>query len=350
MSLVAKWIRRQEEQRAFVHAPFKQDHAFSWGLEHLGLPSTSGDPRCAIADYTENALADSIQYFVPAPLPRDAYRLDGRDLSFPSTISTFDPVNNTAHCRYFPCPGSRNVVLAIPQWNNAGSSYDHLCRFLNHLGHSAIWMSLPFHDRRGGTSRAGGDDGHQLRSTLMVSADIGLTLRSMQQAVQDAISTVTWLQYQGYERIGLLGASIGSCTAFLAAAHDSRIMGLLANLMSSYFGEVVWAGISTRHVQRSVAPHVDLKSLRSLWLLNSPIAFVPALVRNNPELVQRYVSGRYDSTFPFFLTEKMMEALQDHGVRFEHRVLSCGHYTLGAYWFRYIDASYIWSFFRKLFR
>lgn len=349
MLFFERWIRRQEEERALVHAPFKLDHDFSWGLEHLGLAPATGNPRQALADYTQQAIADSTNYFVPPPLPADAYRLDGNDLSFPSSVSTFDAINNTARCRYFARVGSRNVVLAIPQWNNAGSSYDGLCRFLNSLGHSAIWMSLPFHDRRGEIPGTEGND-HQRRSTLMVSADLGLTLRAMQQAVQDAISTVTWLQRRGYRRIALLGASIGSCAAFLTAAHDSRVAGLLANLMSSHFGEVVWTGISTRHVQRSVAPHLDLNALRSAWMLNSPIAFVPALVRNNPRLVQRYVSGRYDSTFPFYLTERMMAALVDHGVRFDHRVLACGHYTLGAYWFRYVDAFLIWSFFRELFR
>ena len=32
-----------------------------------------------------------------------------------------------------------------------------------------------------------------------------------------------WLQSQGYEQFGILGTSLGSCYAFLAAAHDERL-------------------------------------------------------------------------------------------------------------------------------
>ena len=40
------------------------------------------------------------------------------------------------------------------------------------------------------------------------------TLQSMRQAVLDARGGL-WLRQQGYERVGILGTSIGLCTAFL---------------------------------------------------------------------------------------------------------------------------------------
>lgn len=345
--MLEQWISHQELRRSLTHSSFKLEHDFEWGLEHLGLAATSTSPAELIKAYTESALAKSQEHFVPPPLPLESYELRGHDLRFPSTIKTFDPVNNVARCRFFPHRQSKAVILAIPHWNSGGPNYDRLCQFLNSLGYSAIWLSLPFHDDRGGEESLRYTHGKS--STLMVSANIGLTLQSMRQAVQDAISTVSWLKHNGYERIALLGASIGSCAAFLAAAHDPRIEGLFANLMSSYFGEVVWAGISTRHVRKSVERHLDLEGLRSMWLLNSPIAFIPALKRFNPRLKQFIVSGRFDSTFPFYLTQTMIAALEAQGVSFEHRVLPCGHYTLGAYWFRYVDGFYLWRFFRRLF-
>ena len=33
---------------------------------------------------------------------------------------------------------------------------------------------------------------------------------------------VAWLQLQGFERIGILGTSLGSCLAMLTAAHEPR--------------------------------------------------------------------------------------------------------------------------------
>ena len=330
-----------------AHSPFKVEHEFEWGLDHLGLANTSTGPREQIEDYTRMVLKNSQDYFLPPSLPSEVYELRGHDLCFPSTIKTFDSTNNITRCRFFPHRRSKAVILAIPHWNSGGSSYDRLCQFLNSLGYSAIWLSLPFHDARGGADSRRYTHGKP--STLFVSANIGLTILAMRQAVQDAISTISWLEHCGYRRIALLGASIGSCVAFLAAAHDARIQGLFANLMSSYFGEVVWAGISTSHVRKSVERHLNLEALRSVWLLNSPIAFIPALKGYNPGLHQFIVSGKFDSTFPYYLTEAMVDALDAHGISFEHRVLPCGHYTLGAYCFRYIDGFYIWRFFRGLF-
>jgi dienelactone hydrolase len=37
------------------------------------------------------------------------------------------------------------------------------------------------------------------------------------QAVLDARRAIAWLAAQGYERIGILGTSLGSCSALLTA-------------------------------------------------------------------------------------------------------------------------------------
>lgn len=340
-------VQRMETSASRKNAPFKQIHPFSWGLDHLGLEARRAAPLEALAQYTRYYTERSTEYLVPVRLDPDQYELRGVNLRFPSTVKTFDETNDQAVCRYFPRRGADSVVLAVPHWNGGGASYDRLCRFLNQLGFSAAWSSLPFHDSRGDGRRELGES--RLPSTLMVSADIGLTLLCMRQAVQDVLSTVSWLELQGYRHIGVLGASIGSCVAFLAAAHDPRIEGLFANLMSSYFGEVVWNGLSTRHVRLSVEGYLSLEELRDAWLLNSPINYLGALRQNNPGLAHFVVSGRYDSTFPFYLTEQLITAYDRTGVRYSHRVLPCGHYTLGASPFKLIDGYYLWRFFRSLF-
>lgn len=343
----ANLVRRLEMRASRKNAPFKQIHRFSWGLGHLGLEDKAARPLEALAEYTRFYTERSTDYLVPAKLHPDAYSLSGADLRFPSTVTTFDKTNNSVRCRYFPRPQANSVVLAVPHWNGGGESYDRLCRFINRLGFSAAWLSLPFHNGRGAGQRTA--EGLSLPSTLMVSADIGLTLLCMRQAVQDVLSVVNWLEHRGYEHIGLLGASIGSCVAFLAAAHDPRIEGFFANLMSSYFGEVVWTGISTRHVRQSLERHLRLEELRDAWLLNSPINFLPALKENNPGLSHYVVSGRYDSTFYFYLTEKIIGAYDRYGIHYSHKVLPCGHYTLGVFPFKAIDGFFVWRFFAALF-
>ena len=62
----------------------------------------------------------------------------------------------------------------------------------------------------------------------------------------DTRACIDWLVQQGYERIGILGTSLGSCVAFIAAAHDPRVRVGIFNHVSMYFSDVVWTGLSTQ--------------------------------------------------------------------------------------------------------
>ncbi len=344
MSLYEKWINNKETEGMKKHDPYKHSHDFEWGLEYLSLKPQIGKEINQLAEHTKYYLEHSLAYFIPTKLPDSSYRLDENELTFPSTITTFDQDNNTVYCNYFPSKRGEKAVIVVPHWNSIGSKYDKVCKLLNKLNFSSVRLSLPFHDKRGGSKQLVNGE---LRSTLMVSANIGLTLLTMRQTVQDIISIVNWLESRGYRQIGIMGTSIGSCAAFLAAVHDSRIKALFANLMSSYFGEVVWTGISTKHIRDSVEPHITLDELRNLWLLNSPIAFVDKVKQHNPRLKQFILSGRYDQTFHLYLTERLFKAYDENSIKYDYAILPCGHYTLGGYWFKYIDAFLILKFFLK---
>lgn len=346
MSLYKRWIEKKEIEGMKVHSGYKYPHAFEWGLEHLDLKPNLGREIDQVTEYTNYYLENSHAYFIPERLPVESYHLDGNELTFPSTITTFDRDNNKVCCGYFPSKEKKKVIIVVPHWNSIGAKYDKLCRLMNKFNFSSIRISLPFHDKRGGPLPLA--DG-ELRSTLMVSANIGLTLLTMRQTVQDIISVVNWLEHRGYRKIVIMGTSIGSCAAFFAAAHDSRLKGFFANLMSSYFGEVVWTGISTKHIRKSVEPFINLEQLRNLWLLNSPIAFIEKIKQYNPALKQFILAGRFDNTFHYYLTELLFKAYDMQGISYSKAVLPCGHYTLGKYWFKYIDAYYILRFFRNYF-
>ncbi len=61
---------------------------------------------------------------------------------------------------------------------------------------------------------------------------------------------------QGFERIGILGTSLGSCLSMLTAAHEPRIRAQALNHVSPWFADVVWRGLSTRHVRAGLErPH-----------------------------------------------------------------------------------------------
>src|SRR4030095_4221320 len=102
----------------------------------------------------------------------------------------------------------RAAVVFLPQWNAHPDSHVEACRIFNGLGMAALRLTLPYHEERRPAELE--------RAEHLVSSNIGRTIQSMRQAVLDARAGVRWLKQQGFERVGVLGPSIRSCTAFLA--------------------------------------------------------------------------------------------------------------------------------------
>src|SRR5205085_1862741 len=87
---------------------------------------------------------------------------------------------------------------------------------------------------------------------FLVSPNVGRTLQSMRQAVLDTRAAVRWLSAQGYERIGIVGTSIGSCVAFLTFIHEPLVCVGVFNHVSGYVADVVWHGPSARHAMAAL--------------------------------------------------------------------------------------------------
>ena len=135
-------------------------------------------------------------------------------LRFTSPVATPFPENNQVNARWFPARGRRAVVL-LPHWNSDALSYNSLCRVLNYMGIAVLRLSMPYHDIR----RPAEID----RADYAVSANIGRTLDSVRQGVIDARCCLDWLESQGYNRLGIVGTSLGSCYAFIATAHGRGV-------------------------------------------------------------------------------------------------------------------------------
>src|SRR6266849_2685923 len=135
-------------------------------------------------------------------------------LRFTSPVRTPYPENNLVNARWFPARGRRAIVL-LPHWNSDAIAYTGLCQVLNLLGISVLRLSMPYHDIRMPA------DTH--RADYAVSANIGRTLDACRQAVVDVRCCLDWLEQKGYNRLGILGTSLGSCYSFLTAAHVPRI-------------------------------------------------------------------------------------------------------------------------------
>src|SRR5215472_14249324 len=181
----------------------------------------------------------------------------GEFLRFTSPGKTPYPENNLANARWFPARGRRAIVL-LPHWNSDAIAYLGLCRVLNLLGIAVLRLSMPYHDIRMPREIK--------RADYAVSANIGRTIDAVRQGVVDIRCCLDWLEQQGYSRLGVVGTSLGSCYAFIAAAHDARIRVAGFNHASTYFADVVWHGQSTRHIRQGIEPQLGLEALRKVWL------------------------------------------------------------------------------------
>jgi dienelactone hydrolase len=273
-------------------------------------------------------------------------------LRFTSPERTPYPENDLVNARWYPAPAHKDpkrpkqAIVVLPQWNADAFGHNALCTMFNRFGVSALRLSKPYHDIR---------RPHELeRSDYAVSANIGRTISACRQAVVDIRCCIDWLEEQGYEHFGVLGTSLGSCYAFLASAHDKRIRVNAFNHASTAFGDVVWAGQSTRHVKQALADAgLTQDRVRALWAAVSPVSFYDKIMR--PEVAGAdkkvlLVYANYDLTFPKEYSLKVVEAFKRIGLNFELRVLPCGHYTTGETPFKFIDGWYMGSFVWRAFK
>jgi hypothetical protein len=273
-------------------------------------------------------------------------------LRFTSPERTPYPENDLVNARWYPAPAHKDparpkqAIVVLPQWNADAFSHNALCSIFNRMGISALRLSKPYHDIRRPVELE--------RSDYAVSANVGRTLSACRQAVVDIRCCLDWLEEQGYEHFGVLGTSLGSCYAFLASAHDKRIRVNAFNHASTSFGDVVWAGQSTRHIREALAEAgLSQERMRALWSAISPVSYYPLIASPKvcgPQKQALVIYAEYDLTFPKQYSLQVVEAFRRIGLNFEVRVLPCGHYTTGETPYKFIDGWYMGSFVYRAFK
>jgi pimeloyl-ACP methyl ester carboxylesterase len=332
---------------------------FGWGAEFISDHVNGDDPRKILAEFSRRVVANSDEYFA-APEDVD-FRFEkrllastgpmnagerGRDsapielpvLSWKSAVETPSIENNTAIATYFPHEKKRAAVVILPHWNAGAGTYFDLAKHFNRFGLSALRLTLPYHEERMPPELT--------RADHLVTPNVGRSLQSITQSISDTRACVTWLKQQGYEKVGIVGTSIGSCVAFMAFVHDMRIDAAVFNHVSGYMADVVWRGLSTYHVRESFGDNLTLDELREYWLPVSPMAYMDKLAAQQWR-PQRYMYTKYDLSFPVDLSLDTMKALRDASVPHSEIALSCGHYTLGEKPWVYLAGYHIISYLRK---
>ena len=341
-----------------------------WGLEwSQSWPCRNGhtptqalqNPEEFFCDYNERIVATSDEFYSYAR-PTD-FRLETREvqvfstravpdpkleakvagtyaefLRFTSPVETPYPENDLANARWFPARGRRAVVL-IPHWNSDAIAYVGLCHVLNLMGIAVLRLSMPYHDIR--------MPAEIRRADYAVSANIGRTVDAVRQGVIDIRCSLDWLEQQGYDKLGVVGTSLGSCLAFIAAAHDPRIRVAAFNHASTYFADVVWHGQSTRHIRQGIEQQIDLEELRKVWLAISPMSFLDQYSRWPKKSLIVYAA--YDLTFLPEFSREIVAEFARHELDHKVVVLPCGHYTTGEAPYKYMDGWHLLSFLRTAF-
>src|SRR6266852_1794289 len=264
MSWYEHAIRRYEHRR-WTMDDNRMVRPFEWGLEYIGGHEERDGPRAFAKEYARAAVEKSAKWYA-ADEVRD-YKLDSEGvLTFTSPLESAWAENNTVYGQVFRGKRRGSAVLILPNWNAKWHGQRGLCRWLQRLGITAMKMSLPYHDRRMAK-------GHE-RADQLVGPNIGLTLQANRQAVQDARACLTWLEQQGYERLGILGTSIGSSVGYITLVHDARVKAGGFFHVSTYFADVVSQGMTTNHVWEGMRHEVGVDELREYWAPVSPMPYV----------------------------------------------------------------------------
>lgn len=363
--MITGFFHRWEQRLAEVSRDERVVRPFEWGLDWMGhhtgpfqsappaAPSLNGHglQEGQIRDWVTDVMRDTDAFFTPAPTREYVFEPsapavqaggEAGTLRFPSALITPHGSNNVVHARYFPANPLRNpragratprrAVVVLAQWNSDAEGHIGLCKMLAKLGIASLRISLPYHDRRMPPELT--------RADYIVSSNIVRTIQVCRQAVMDVRLALWWLRDQGYDRLGLLGTSLGSCLAMLTGAHEPLVTAQALNHVSPHFGDVVWRGLSTEHVRQGLEGHVDLDRLRDLWRPISPWSYLDRVDRTRTLLVY----AKYDLTFPVDLSLMLIEEWKRRVPETRIAVLPCGHYSTGAAPFKFIDGYYLGNF------
>jgi hypothetical protein len=264
------------------------------------------------------------------------YTMEGKLLRFTSPVRTRHPNNNVVSASWFPAKNSKGrAIVLVPHWNAHQGQYGTLASIIQSLGISLLRLSLPYHDARMPPELH--------RADFAVSANICRTIDATRQSIIDIRCCYDWLESQGFDRLGLLGISLGSCYGFMATAHDSRITTNVFAHCGDSFADIVWTGLSTRHVREGLEMGITLERLRKVWQVINPTTYVPRFAESSRKR-SILIYCKYDTTVHPRYSRRLIRASHARGIDLATAALPCSHYTMGEAPFKYMAGYYMCSF------
>ncbi len=115
----------------------------------------------------------------------------------------------------------------------------------------------------------------------------------------------------------------------ITQAHDRRVKLSVLNHVSPYFADVVWTGLSTRHVRAGLEGHIGLADLRRVWMPLSPRAYFERMAGTGK--ASFLIHAIYDYSFLPHLSRIMLREYNRLRIPHTHLALPCGHYSSGEF-------------------
>ncbi len=309
-----RFIDDREEFFARRDEEFKDAGTFRLGMFDVTTGQTFKSVaqfNAAIAETMKNADA----FYGPMTAP-DRFSHEANHIVFPSPLG--GPDQQCTATAPAPPKSRRMAIVIVPHWNSQPDAYDTLASAFTKIDVWPVVMTLPHHNQRS-------SDGIPVANGFL-NADIGNTIVSVRQSVCEVRSLVNWLKAEGFEKVAVLGASLGSSVASLAAAFEPQIDRTILLLTAGDFAEVVWKGRATRHIRQQLEGHVSLDELKRAWSIISPIHFMDNFLRNGSRLL--IISASRDQVVPLPVAREFVEKLRRSGVPVKWSTAPCGHYTL----------------------
>lgn len=276
-------------------------------------PGSGLEELCVLA---ERATADAA-FFEPMKVRLESVTWSEDWISFPSGLESDVKANDTVHASIQRGDGQKHALVVFHHWN-AKKRSSRLAQYFARRGITVVQIAMPYHLERRRPDAANVDD--------ILSPNLGGTLRSMRQAVLDGRALVRILRDAGYERISVLGMSLGSWVAGLVAAHDRAIGCAGLFLSAGSLADMVWTGRATRHIRASLDGEVGLAELRRAWAPLNLENHATKLVREGFSL--QFVLAKRDTVVPPELSQHLLNTLRAAGGNPQVLELNCGHYSL----------------------
>lgn len=227
---------------------------------------------------------------------------------FPSTCSSYDqwlarcPKTQTAHARWFrrEKPGSALICLhgygvgAFPIEEQAFQA-----NWLYRLGLDVIFVTLPFHARRGQ---------HPWARPLFPAADPFCSNDGFAQAVYDVRALVGFLRQNGIRRVAVTGMSLGGFTASLLATVEPEIDVVIPIVPFASLPRIIWEhGEGTEGRRKVEEAGLSLELFEKAHAATTPLCRDPVISAERILLI----GGERDRVTP--LSHAI--ALRDHFTR-----------------------------------